>query len=101
MTIEELYDNVVADPDIEGVGTDEHGAVALRHTPTGRAWSMPLRTALATPWPQLRAILAGEQSPHTLQSVTRVCGYYSRVANWNPSKVAELADRRKGDYRVQ
>ncbi len=30
--------------------------------------------------------------------ITRIVGYYSRVQNWNSSKTAELADRRKGNY---
>jgi len=30
--------------------------------------------------------------------MTRIVGYYSRVNNWNKSKIGELADRQKGDY---
>ncbi len=33
-----------------------------------------------------------------LHGVTRIVGYYSRINNWNSSKTAELADRRKGNY---
>jgi ribonucleoside-triphosphate reductase (formate) len=32
--------------------------------------------------------------------VTRIVGYYSRISNWNKSKIGELADRHKGDYAV-
>jgi hypothetical protein len=32
--------------------------------------------------------------------ITRVCGYYSRVSNWNKSKVGELKDRHNGNYGV-
>ncbi|MEA3328916.1 MAG: anaerobic ribonucleoside-triphosphate reductase [Candidatus Omnitrophota bacterium] len=32
--------------------------------------------------------------------ITRVVGYYSRVDNWNSSKLGELADRQKGEYKV-
>lgn len=35
---------------------------------------------------------------HRLHGVTRIVGYYSRIHNWNSSKTAELADRRKGNY---
>jgi len=31
-------------------------------------------------------------------TVTRIVGYYSRVSNWNKSKLAELRDRRSGNY---
>jgi ribonucleoside-triphosphate reductase len=33
--------------------------------------------------------------------VTRIVGYYSRITNWNKSKVGELHDRRKGRYAVE
>jgi len=33
-----------------------------------------------------------------LTHMTRVVGYFSRVENWNPSKVGELHDRQKGTY---
>jgi ribonucleoside-triphosphate reductase len=32
--------------------------------------------------------------------VTRIVGYFSRVNNWNKSKIGELNDRHKGDYSV-
>lgn len=44
-----------------------------------------------------RGIVQGKDVYH----VTRVVGYYSRVHNWNKSKLGELADRRSGDYIVK
>lgn len=32
------------------------------------------------------------------EGITRIVGYYSRVQNWNKSKVGELRDRQKGQY---
>ena len=32
--------------------------------------------------------------------VTRIVGYYSRVTNWNRSKIGELRDRHNGNYGV-
>ena len=32
--------------------------------------------------------------------VSRIVGYYSRISNWNQSKIGELNDRHKGDYSV-
>ena len=34
-------------------------------------------------------------------NITRIVGYFSRVNNWNPSKLAELEDRQKGDYKLK
>lgn len=35
-----------------------------------------------------------------LNGVTRIVGYYSRVSNWNKSKIGELNDRHMGKYSV-
>ena len=32
--------------------------------------------------------------------MSRVCGYFSRLSNWNPSKRGELKDRQKGNYSL-
>jgi len=32
--------------------------------------------------------------------MTRIVGYFSRIANWNQSKLGEMKDRQKGDYSV-
>ncbi|MBI4845839.1 MAG: anaerobic ribonucleoside-triphosphate reductase [Candidatus Omnitrophica bacterium] len=36
-----------------------------------------------------------------IYNITRIVGYFSRVNNWNPSKLAELDDRHLGDYKVK
>ncbi len=36
-----------------------------------------------------------------LHGVTRIVGYYSRINNWNKSKIGELHDRHQGDYAVK
>lgn len=36
-----------------------------------------------------------------LHGVTRIVGYYSRVSNWNKSKIGELNDRHLGRYSVK
>jgi hypothetical protein len=35
-----------------------------------------------------------------LTHMTRIAGYYSRVNNWNKSKLGELKDRHVGDYSL-
>jgi len=32
--------------------------------------------------------------------ISRVVGYFSRIDNWNKSKIAELKDRQIGNYKV-
>ena len=36
-----------------------------------------------------------------LHGVTRIVGYFSRINNWNKSKIGELHDRHSGDYGVK
>ena len=45
-------------------------------------------------------VIMGERSPIILNGITRIVGYFSRVNNWNKSKIGELRDRRKGEYGV-
>lgn len=33
--------------------------------------------------------------------ITRIVGYFSRINNWNKSKIGELKDRRKGNYFIE
>jgi ribonucleoside-triphosphate reductase (formate) len=33
--------------------------------------------------------------------ITRIVGYYSRINNWNKSKIGELVDRHKGNYSLK
>ncbi len=49
-------------------------------------------------WPKLkRGVVQGKDLSH----ITRVVGYYSKIENWNRSKVGELKDRHKGEYTVK
>ena len=33
--------------------------------------------------------------------IARIVGYYSRIKNWNKSKLGELKDRQKGNYGAE
>jgi ribonucleoside-triphosphate reductase len=37
---------------------------------------------------------------HSVYGVTRIVGYFSRISNWNKSKLGELKDRHRGNYSV-
>jgi len=36
-----------------------------------------------------------------VHQVTRVVGYYSRIENWNKSKLGELEGRHEGNYQIK
>ncbi len=42
----------------------------------------------------------GKCGSANVYGMTRVVGYFSRVPNWNKSKIGELKDRRRGRYSV-
>ena len=39
-----------------------------------------------------------DENPIKCFGITRIVGYYSRVQNWNKSKIGELRDRQEGRY---
>jgi len=41
-----------------------------------------------------------DENPIACEGVTRIVGYYSRVNNWNKSKVGELRDRQGANYAL-
>jgi hypothetical protein len=46
------------------------------------------------------AVIAGEDSPIKLNGITRIVGYYSRINNWNKSKIGELRERNQEFYAL-
>jgi len=62
---------------------------------------VPVGLILEAPdWAELRGILAGSKDPAPLYHVSRIVGYFSRIENWNQSKIGELKDRRAGTYGI-
>lgn len=63
------------------------------------AFEVDIDTIIRTPLDDVLASLETGVTVH-LVGVTRIVGYYSRVNNWNKSKIGELHDRHRGDYSV-
>ena len=55
---------------------------------------------LQNDWNVIEEILTGQRQPLVLEHMTRIVGYYSKVKNWNRSKLGELRDRQAGDYSI-
>lgn len=51
-------------------------------------------------WPELHAVLTGVREPEVLVHMSRIVGYFSRISEWNSSKIGELRDRRRGNYDI-
>lgn len=105
MELTKFYDIVEDHPDLEGHSINaETNELIVEHLPTGRKFALHVDGLLALESGQvsdLVYVLLGERDPVVLNHVTRVVGYFSRVSNWNASKVGELRDRQKGNYAVE
>lgn len=67
---------------------------------TQNAVEVEIDTVVRTPLELLiSALITGECIK--LYGVTRIVGYYSRIHNWNKSKIGELKDRHRGNYGVE
>ena len=71
-----------------------------RNRVTLALWEISVASILSQTWEDLEALLLGQRDAHILTHVARIVGYYSFTRNWNGSKLAELADRHRGDYGV-
>ena len=49
---------------------------------------------------QIIDVILYNREAFVLQGYTRLVGYFSKVSNWNKSKLSELKDRQNGSYSV-
>jgi len=101
----EFFDKVEAHPDLEGAGVEEGedgaSAVLVKHLPTKSKFRVEISAVLDQLWETLEAVLTGRREAKVLSHMTRVVGYFSKVENWNRSKVGELKGRQRGDYSLK
>jgi hypothetical protein len=107
MDIKEFYAKVEAHPDMQGLdledaveGQNDGPAALVLHKPSGSKYRILLSTVEKEGWDTLEAIVTGKREAHVIEHMTRVVGYFSRVQNWNSSKLGELRDRQAGKYQV-
>ena len=107
MRLSDFFNRVEGHKDLEGVGVESGSSdgevnpgVIIRHRPTQLLTRLPAAAVEKADWEVIEDVLVGKREPQVLQHMTRVVGYFSRIENWNKSKVGELKDRQKGTYRV-
>ena len=97
MQMLDFYLMVENDPRLQGLGCDaDHVYVHCGNMITKLSVDCILRESREV----LEPILVGELEPEKLKHMSRIVGYFSRIENWNASKIAELKDRHNGDYRI-
>ncbi len=98
-----FYQNVVSHKELEwlcardGATPAEDEAIII-HKETGIKHAVSVPSILDHTWEELEGVLTGKREPRVMIHLTRIVGYYSRVQNWNRSKLAELKDRQAGQY---
>ena len=105
MQISEFFWHVEDEPRLRGIDlratdTPEDDMVVVEDLQSGYKTTFTVPVILENDWPALLDIALGKKSIAPLYHVTRIVGYYSRIENWNKSKLRELADRRRGNYAV-
>lgn len=97
----EIFDSMCALSGIVEIdGVTEDGNIKIINHSNQEAYEASINTIVNTQIKDL--MLALETGVHIkLFGVTRIVGYYSRVSNWNKSKIGELEDRHKGNYSVK
>lgn len=105
MELNAFFDAVEAHADLQGLSISQNQAdgeclLAVEHLPSKLVTQLPAGAVEASEWSVLEDVLVGNREPQILYHMTRVVGYYSRVENWNQSKVGELQDRHAGNYCV-
>jgi len=102
MTGRDFFDNVQKHDGLEWLGVSEplsgEDEALVCHTETGIKHAVTVSSILDHTWTELSEVMLGKREPRVMIHLTRIVGYYSRVQNWNRSKLAELDDRHNGDY---
>ncbi len=84
-------------PGLTILGLNETGdAVLVQHDNKKTVYGIFLDT-LGKLSPALAQHVCG--GGRLLKHITRIVGYFSVTQNWNASKITELADRQKGNYK--
>ena len=102
MLLTEFYMAIESDPQLLGIGIDGD-IIYVKYTAIGGFELITQIDAACIsehPWDLLHRVLVGDLEPKILTHMSRIVGYFSRIDNWNASKLAELKDRQGGNYAV-
>lgn len=100
MKVIDFYENVQKADDIIGVGVDGECAF-VEELHTGNVFRISAQAIQDNTWEDIADVIRGIKEANTLYHFSRVVGYFSRLDNWNKSKIGELKDRHRGDYEIK
>jgi hypothetical protein len=104
----EKYDNLEIVAEVEGGGCNGSDIIVIENSDVseeveGHQITVELPEIFAKCYnaktvERFLQVVNCEENPIKCFGVTRIVGYYSRVQNWNKSKIGELRDRQEGQY---
>jgi hypothetical protein len=97
MTTNDFLDQIKDSPELE-LKLEKDGKYYIEHTPSHVITAICSNTIETVEQKVLFDVLTVKREPVVLDTVSRIVGYFSRGSQWNNSKIAERADRRKGNY---
>jgi hypothetical protein len=103
MTLPAFWAKTEAHPDLSWIGVDaKPQELLVRQTTSDGVIDRAITQAsiLNNRWEDIEDVLMGRKEGQTMLHMTRIVGYYAYLPAWNKSKLAELRDRRQGDYAV-
>lgn len=105
MNLTGFMQNVDEHPELTGVDiilADEpdEDAFVILHKKGKIGYRVLVDTVQQETWETLEPILTGQRQAEALYHISRVVGYFSRLENWNQSKLGEHKDRMKGNYGI-
>ncbi len=104
MKLTDFFDTVESHPELAGEGIDspekKSPGCIVKHLKSGLSTRLPLEAIEKSDWDIIEEVLTCKREPVALQRMTRVVGYFSRIDNWNKSKLGELKDRHSGTYAL-
>lgn len=87
----------VVDENHSGAPADDH--LIVLNTKDNQKYKVLIDSIYKYDWSNLKRVLDGGET-QVLDHLTRIVGYFSKTSNWNKSKLGELEDRRRGNYRI-
>lgn len=97
MTVKDFINNCVAEGFQWNIQDSEQEAF-LRNPDDNTYTKITYKAINENNWDTLRLVIyQGTDIYH----ISRIVGYFSTIENWNKSKLGELNDRKKGNYRVK
>jgi len=78
----------------------EDDYVVLANKLNGSVFRVCVNAILENDWTTIEDVLLCKRPPTVMRHLSRIVGYYSFTYAWNKSKLAELLDRRKGQYTL-